>query len=183
MWCWCWLFTYCISITFKKKIFAFDSFSGFPNKISKNDTSKNDKLDLLEVLKFSKSHYKLMSIDLVKKNLNNNGLNKKDITNNIIFVKGFSPDSFYNFDEKISFLHLDVDLYDFYMHCLNYFYPKVIDGGIIIFDEYIDKYSSSLKKGWGCYGAKVAIDEFVKLNNLNLSEHPTGYKYIIKKQY
>ena len=65
---------------------------------------------MLKILKFSKKHYKLMSIDLVKRNLLNNGINEKDIENKIIFKKGFYPESFKNFDEKISFLHLDVDL-------------------------------------------------------------------------
>ena len=164
----------------KKKIFAFDSFTGFPEKISKNDVSENDTVDMLKILKFSKKHYKLMSIDLVKRNLLNNGINEKDIENKIIFKKGFYPESFKNFDEKISFLHLDVDLYDSYKHCLNYFFPKVISGGIIAFDEYVDKNESNSKKGYNWYGSKIAIDEFVESNNLSLKEHPEGYKYIIK---
>lgn len=163
----------------KKMIYAFDSFSGFPNKISENDKSKDDTQDLLKVLKYSKFHYKLMSIDLVKKNLINNGICEKNIENNIKFIKGFFPDSFKNFDNKISFLHLDVDLYDSYKECLNFFFPKMVNGGIITFDEYYDNPTFPTKKGYGWYGAKVAIDEFVKINNLNLMQHSTGFKYVI----
>ena len=163
----------------KKMIYAFDSFSGFPDKISEKDKSKNDTQNLLKVLKYSKFHYKLMSIDVVKKNLVNNGVNEKNIENNIKFIKGFFPDSFGNFNEKISFLHLDVDLYDSYKECLKFFFPKMINGGIITFDEYIEDSESSIKKGYGWHGAKVAINEFVKINNLNLMEHSTGFKYIV----
>lgn len=163
----------------KKMIYAFDSFDGFPSKISENDKSKYDTQDLSKVLKYSKFHYKLMTIDLVIKNLINNGIHEKNIENNIEFRKGYFPDSFQNFDKKISFLHLDVDLYDSYRECLNFFFPKMVNGGIITFDEYYDKPTSHTKKGYGWYGAKVAIDEFVKINNLNLMEHSTGFKYVV----
>ena len=90
----------------KKKIFAFDSFEGFPNQQSEKDYK-----NISQVLKHRKWNYKLMSIDLVKKNLLNNGLSKDDIEKRIVFKKGFYPMSFKNFDEEISLLHLDVDLY------------------------------------------------------------------------
>ena len=60
----------------------------------------------------------------------------------------------------------------------------MMKGGIISFDEYIDKNinernNNKKDKGYNWYGAKIAIDEFVDQNNLQLLEHPTGYKYII----
>ena len=93
-----------------------------------------------------------MDIDLVIKNLKNNNISQKKL-NNIIFKKGFFPDSFNGFNEKISFLHLDVDLYNSYKNCLDFFYPLLVNGGIITFDEYDNT-------KWT--GAKVAIDEFLK---------------------
>ena len=169
-----------ISNLSKKKIYAFDSFEGFPDKISKNDVSESDTVDLNNVLKFSKFHYKNMSEDLVKQNLIKNGIKSEYIQNNIKMIKGFFPKSFEGFNEKISFLHLDVDLYNSYKDCLNFFYPMVVKGGIITFDEYVDRNINVPKKGWGWHGAKIAIDEFVKDNNLNLLSHPMGYKYVIK---
>ena len=59
---------------FKKKIYAFDSFEGFPENLSKNDDQY-----LGKYLKESKWNYKLMSIDLVKQNLLNNCLSKKEV--------------------------------------------------------------------------------------------------------
>ena len=159
-----------------KKIYAFDSFEGFPHEISHHD-HKN----LLNVLKFNKWHYKLMTVQKVKENLSNSGINIEDIEKKIIFRKGFFPNSFQGFTEKISFLHLDVDLYKSYKECLEFFFPKVIIGGIVTFDEYYEKISDS-PKGWDWRGANVAIDEFVEKNDLELLKHSTGYRYIIKNE-
>jgi hypothetical protein len=38
--------------------------------------------------------------------------------------------------ERIAILHLDADWYDSTMTCLRYLFPKVIDQGIIIIDDY-----------------------------------------------
>ena len=115
-----------------------------------------------------------------KKNLINNKLNEKEIEERIIFKKGFFPKSFEGFDEKISFLHLDVDLYNSYKDCLEFFFPKVLKKGIVTFDEYeLNTYVKN-RKGWNFIGANKAIDEFVEKNNLKLYEHWTGFKYIIK---
>ena len=102
------------------RIFAFDSFEGFPKENSNHDPSYYAK----------KWNFKLMDIDLVTKNLKNNNISQKKL-NNIIFKKGFFPDSFNGFNEKISFLHLDVDLYNSYKNCLDFFYPLLVNGGII----------------------------------------------------
>jgi hypothetical protein len=163
-----------------KKIYAFDSFEGFPNQ-----TSKHDHKNMPNVLKFNKWHYKLMTVDLVKQNLINNDIKAEDIEKKIVFRKGFFPNSFQGFDEEISFLHLDVDLYNSYKDCLEFFYPKLKKGGIVTFDEYYKDINipsnKLLKKGWDWRGANVAIDEYVEKSNLELLEHFTGYKYIIKK--
>ena len=47
---------------------------GFPEKISENDKSVADTVDINNVLKYSKFHYKYMSEDLVKQNLIKNGI-------------------------------------------------------------------------------------------------------------
>lgn len=159
----------------KKRIYAFDSFEGFPEKLS----DKEDK-NLSKALKYSKWHYKLMNIDLVKKNLLNNGITEIDFNERIIFKKGFFPKSFEGFDEAISFLHLDVDLYESYKDCLEFFYPKVLKGGIVTFDEYTLDNTLKEKKGWDFRGAKIAIDEFLAKNNIKLNNHFTGFKYIVK---
>jgi hypothetical protein len=53
--------------------------------------------------------------------------------------------------EKIALLHLDVDLYDSYRTCLRELFPKVVPGGLVLFDEYTSA---------NYPGARKAIDEY-----------------------
>jgi O-methyltransferase len=55
-------------------------------------------------------------------------------------------------NEKFCLVHIDVDLYQPYKDCLNFFYPRMVKGGVIILDDY---------DGGGCAGAKKASDEFM----------------------
>ena len=56
----------------------------------------------------------------------------------------------------------------------------LVKGGIVTFDEYVPDNEKKKKKGYNFIGAKIAIDEFLKENNITLLEHFSGYKYIIK---
>ena len=52
-------------------------------------------------------------------------------------------------DKKFSFVHLDVDLYDTTMFCLEFFYPRMVAGGIILSHDYQNN-----------QGVNKAINEF-----------------------
>ncbi len=67
--------------------------------------------------------------------------------------KGFSPEIFIPIPEfqEFSFVHVDVDLYQSVKDALDYFYPRLINTGIMIFDDYGFPTTP---------GAKQAIDEF-----------------------
>ena len=52
---------------------------------------------------------------------------------------------------RFSFAHIDVDLYQSVKDCLEFCYPRMVDGGIIILDDY---------GAPTCLGAKQAADEF-----------------------
>lgn len=53
--------------------------------------------------------------------------------------------------EKLCFAHIDVDLYDSTKCAIEFVYPKLTSGGIVVFDDYGDLVSQ---------GAKKATDEF-----------------------
>jgi O-methyltransferase len=58
-----------------------------------------------------------------------------------------------NMDNKMfKVVHIDVDLYSCVKECLEYFYPKMIHGGVIVLDDY---------NAPTCLGAKKAVDEFI----------------------
>ena len=57
-------------------------------------------------------------------------------------------------DLLFSVVHIDCDLYQSYMTCLEFFYPRVVAGGFIVFDE--DEFSATV---YPC--AQRAIDSFL----------------------
>lgn len=149
-----------------KKIYAFDSFQGFPEGSSKDSPTFTPK---------DAPIYKEMGIDFVKKNMARMGVRQDAFENQIFMIPGFFPASFSGFDHRVSFLHLDVDLYQSSLDCLKFFYPLLELGGHIAFDEYDDP--RDLMK-WP--GAKIAIDEFVAQHNLKLERHWTGFVFLVK---
>lgn len=72
--------------------------------------------------------------------------------NLVKFYKGFMPDTFKDLSShSISFAHIDVDIYQSVLDCCNFIYPRLQNGGFMIFDDY----------GFpSCPGARRAVDEF-----------------------
>lgn len=67
----------------------------------------------------------------------------------IEFFPGWIPEAFPDEpDARYRFVHLDVDVYQPTRDSLEYFYPRVVPGGIIVCDDY----------GWP--GARKAVEEF-----------------------
>ncbi|MDQ5950474.1 MAG: O-methyltransferase [Patescibacteria group bacterium] len=72
----------------------------------------------------------------------------------VIFCKGFFPatvDKVHS--DKFSFVYIDVDIYKSVLDSLNFFYPKLVTGGFMMFDDYMGKNTPGVKK---------ALDEFLK---------------------
>jgi O-methyltransferase len=55
---------------------------------------------------------------------------------NYFITKGWFQDTLKEFDQDIAILRLDADWYDSTMECLTYLYPKVVEGGVVIIDDY-----------------------------------------------
>lgn len=72
---------------------------------------------------------------------------------NVVYVKGYFPESASQIPDDLKFcmVHIDCDLYSPMMSALNYFYPRMTEGGFIVLHDY-----SSLH--WD--GAENAADEF-----------------------
>lgn len=63
--------------------------------------------------------------------------------------KGWIPEKFYEVKNlKFSFVHIDVDLYDPTLKSLEFFFPKVVNGGIIVCDDYNSSEFDGAKKAW-----------------------------------
>lgn len=72
---------------------------------------------------------------------------------NVKLFKGIFPsDTSHHIKDKVfKFVHLDVDNYQPYKECLEFFYKRMVKGGIILFDDYDCQC---------CPGANKAVDEF-----------------------
>ena len=71
---------------------------------------------------------------------------------NVLFYKGLFPDTALSVkDKKFSFVHMDVDIYESTLHGLDFFYPRMNQGGVILIHDYISS-----------PGVKKAVDDFFK---------------------
>ena len=113
-----------------RKIYGFDSFEGFGNIVD-NERLQGDTAHIdLETQLFKNTSMKRIDDKLKLVGA---------ATNNIKLVKGFFEDSLIDYkDHTFSFVHLDCDLAESYLTCLNFFYSRMSKGGIILFDEYND---------------------------------------------
>ncbi len=94
---------------------------------------------------------------------------------NVELNKGYFSDTLTRCaDELFSFVHLDCDLYGSYKDCLEFFYPRLSDGGIVLLDEYDDP-------PWP--GCNKAVDEFLtdKPERLQSIKRQNYVKYYFRK--
>ena len=147
----------------KNKIFGFDSFEGMPNTIDEDISNYNKSCPLNDFGKVG---------DNVSGEIENvyNTFEKLNLDmNNVSLVKGYFEDTLQikesmDYIGKIAVLRLDGDWYASTKVCLEKLYDKVIEGGIIIIDDY------------GHFiGAKRATDEFIAKNNIKSPLIKTDY--------
>lgn len=118
--------------TTEKEVHLFDTFSGLP-EIGKEDDREQ----------FKKGEYNA-SYDEVRNYL-------KEYPN-IHYYKGLFPDTAKPVkNKKFSLVHLDVDIYESTLKGLEFFYPRMSTGAVIISHDYTS-----------ATGVKKAFDEFFK---------------------
>jgi O-methyltransferase len=134
-----------------KTIHLFDTFSGMP--------STDPKKDLVKEGDFGDT-----SLESVKQYLGD--------FENILLYQGLFPETAKSIENKsFCLVHVDVDIYRSVMDCCDFFYQRLVRGGIIIFDDY----------GYiTCPGAKKAIDEFFLRKPEYPCYLPTGQCLAIK---
>jgi len=90
---------------------------------------------------------------------------------NVKFHKGWIPEKFKETEnEKFRVVHIDVDLYQPTKDSLEYFYPRMIPGGVIVMDDF--GFTS-------CPGAHKAATEFMKDKKQHIIHLPTGQGIIL----
>ncbi len=88
------------------------------------------------------------------------------------YHQGFIPDTFKDLKySKISFAHVDVDIYQSVLDCCKFIFPRLTFGGFMVFDDY----------GFpSCPGARAAVDEYFFETNTYPLVLPTGQAVIFK---
>jgi hypothetical protein len=160
----------------KRKIFALDSFEGFPEPTQNDSSIRNPKKG-----EWSKSpnHEFDYSITEISKVLNFAELDVSD-SNRLEFVKGFFNDSTPKLNvEKIAILHLDGDLYESVLSPLKNLWSKVQLGGLIVIDDYILEDSEFEKEAFP--GARKVVNEFLNTNKcFECRKSIRGTPYLIR---
>jgi len=141
-----------------KTVYGFDSFHGFDDAVKYDIELRGAPAGRKFVGGFSDT-----SLGLVLQKAKRFGLE------NIRLAPGYFRDSFARQprDLRFCFVHLDVNLYSSYKECMQFFYPRVVAGGIILLDEYNDP-------SWP--GCNKAMDEF-------LADKPERLEAIVSDNY
>lgn len=143
--------------TQEREIYLYDTYEGMSEPTDDDKAvsgeSAKDMLNNSDIGD-STSVWCYSSIDEVKSNIHQLGYPKSKIH----FVKGKVEDSIpKEIPQKIAILRLDTDWYESTKHELEYLYPLLVSGGVLIIDDY---------GHWA--GAKKAVDEYISKNNLKL---------------
>lgn len=147
----------------KRKLWGFDSFEGFPEPTVEDDSFRNPK----------KGELRFVTPEDVLNVLRAGSINEDFIKNNVKIVKGFFDETLKSYQgNPIALLHIDADIHQSYKCALEQLFPKVIKGGVILFDEY-----DNLKFP----GAKKAVDEYFKNTSYRISyDKKSGKHYVLK---
>ena len=143
----------------KKTIYTYDTFEGFPytesdtvDKVKISTGETKNKMDLFKDTSLGKVRSKFAKFAVADK---------------IKIFKGSFDDTLPLLtDEKFSFALVDCDIYDSTLVCLREIYPRMVKGGIMLFDDY------NTEKPWNL---KKAVDDFVKEKNLTLYQGTMPY--------
>ncbi len=130
-----------------RPLYLFDTFTGLPEVLAVDTHHK-------------KGDFADVSLEKVKEFLKNF---------DVKIYQGIFPNTSDPIKDKtFSLVHIDVDIYKSALDCCEFFYPRMLPGGIMVFDDY----------GFpGCPGAKKAIDEYFGNKVIYIE---TGQCFVIK---
>jgi O-methyltransferase len=135
-----------------RHVWGFDTWRGLPSP-SKEDLDSAEGIAAEGVFGYA-------SIEMVIATLKYYGFDDPEIAGRVTLVKGLFSETLTEYSgTSIALLHIDADLYNSYIDCLEKLWPKISIGGIAAFDEYHVPEEFP--------GAKKAVDEF-------LSQLPSG---------
>lgn len=142
-----------------RPIYLFDTFEGFSSK---------------DIVKEHQEGYTLKNSGYYGDTSEEIVLQKMKYRSNVIIKKGYFPDTARGLDETYCFVSLDMDLYQPILAGLEYFFPRLVQGGyIFIHDCNIDHFMYR--------GARKALLEFVQKVKIGYVMLPDDRTAVITK--
>jgi hypothetical protein len=149
----------------EKRLVGFDSFEGLDDSVSLDVALGGEDDPRKRVGGFSNTSY-----EAVARRVRQFGLSET-----VTLVRGYFQDTLPKYcDSQFCFVHLDCVIYESYRRCLEFFYPRMVTGGVILLDEYKDP-------PWP--GCTQAVDEFVadKPERITEIKSDNYIKYYLRK--
>lgn len=132
-----------------RKLYLFDTFEGFhTSEANKEKDLNNCNVSYIEAFKDT-------NIEKVMESMPN--------PSNVIIKKGYFPDSLNGLEEKFAFVSLDVDFEESTYNGLEYFYPRLSQGGYIFIHDYNYGYFNCVKD---------AVRRYEQNNKIHLCKVP-----------
>ena len=125
-----------------RKLYLFDTFEGFDKRDAKVDKEKTFSSATQD---FSKTSEELV-------------LSVMEHRENCIIKKGWFPKTAEGVEDKFCFVSLDTDLYQPIRAGLEFFYPRLVNGGVIMVHDFNND---------GYAGVREAVKEFCVKNDTN----------------
>ena len=123
-----------------REFHLFDTFEGFKNKDLSRESGK--------AATYTTANFADTSLSKVKRKLS---------SSKFVFHQGYFPESTKDMGEmKFALVNMDVDLYNPTKAGLEYFYPRLSKGGVIIIHDYTPEWQGIIK----------AVDEFCETNSI-----------------
>jgi hypothetical protein len=122
----------------EKTLYLFDTFSGFDEKDVAIEKKHN-------YSGFGARHLDMTSVDTV--------LQKLPHPEVCVVRKGFFPETAEGIKDSFCFVNLDFDLYQPILAGLEFFYPRMVSGGVILVHDFFNT---------GYQGVKKTIDDFAQ---------------------
>lgn len=140
-----------------RHLYLFDTFQGMPKPHEKDRHYDDDVHARYEAAKFSDregSRWSFAPIEEVRRNLESTGYPPEYLH----FVPGKVEDTLKVTDvPEIAMLRLDTDFYESTKAEMEYLYPKLTTGGILLLDDYYN---------W--LGSKDAVDEYIAAHSIRI---------------
>lgn len=147
-----------INGVFQRPFYLFDTFDGFDARDCKIESQQ-------ELSQVNTQIFKETSLEMVKKQMPH--------LKRCHFVPGFFPESAQHLpDLNFAFVNIDADLYAPILAGLNYFYPRLHRGGMVLIHDYFNAFYP---------GAQKAVDEFCLKNQLFCNPIGDSYSVFIRK--